>query len=244
VVVVNETAARQYWPNESPLGQRIKVNMWSPDSAVEVVGVIGDVHHSGLDAEVRPMIYYPASQIPAGSGTVVLRTSAEPAALAPLLRSALREQDPQVPAGEIATMDTYLARSTSDRRFPMTLLTVFAGLAVVLAGIGIYGVLSYAVTQRTREIGIRVALGAGPEQVLVMVLRAGLGLTLLGVVLGVAGSAIATRALSHLLFGVMPTDPVTFVSVTALLVGIAFLATYLPARRAARVEPMVALRTE
>jgi putative ABC transport system permease protein len=244
VVVINETAARQYWPNESPMGQRIKVNMWSPDSAVEVVGVIGDVHHSGLDAEVRPMIYYPMSQIPAGSGTVVLRATAEPAALTPLLRSALREQDPQVPAGEIATMDSYLTRSTADRRFPMTLLTVFAGLAVILAGIGIYGVLSYAVTQRTREIGIRVALGAGPEQVLVMVLRAGLGLTLLGVVLGVAGSAIATRALSHLLFGVMPTDPITFVSVTALLVSIALLATYLPARRAARVEPMVALRTE
>jgi putative ABC transport system permease protein len=244
VVLINETAARQIWPGEDPVGQRVKVSMWSPDTAVQIVGVVGDVRHSGLDGDIRPMVYYPTSQIPMGSGTLVLRATGAPAALSAMMRSTLRELDPELPAGEVATMETYLARSMADRRFPMILLTAFAAIAVALAGIGIYSVLSYAVSQRTREIGVRLALGAGPADVLGMVLRAGLSLILAGVLLGALGGAIAARALRSLLFEVVPTDPVTFAVVTALLVAIALLATYLPARRAVRVDPMVALRAE
>jgi predicted permease len=245
VVVVNETLARQQFANEEPVGQRLKIGWGHPDSAVAIVGVVADARYHGFDGDVKPMIYYAQAQEPSADMNLVFRTAdANPLGSAALIRAAVREMDANLPVGDVETIASHLVRSTSDRRYPMFLLSVFAGLALVLAAIGIYGVLSYTVGQRTREIGVRMALGATPGGVLAMVLRGGMGLTLLGIGIGVAGGAFAARALGKLLYGVPPFDPVTFGLVALLLAAVAGLATLLPARRATRVDPLVALRSE
>jgi putative ABC transport system permease protein len=244
VVLINEKMARQFWPNTEALGQRLKIDMWKPDDVVEVIGIVGDLHPNTLDDEIRPMIYYPLSQEPQRSLTVVIRHASGVNGLGAQVRAAVREIDRGVPLTDVATMNARLNESMSDRRYPMMLLAGFAALAVILASVGIYGVLSYTVGQRTREIGVRMALGARGGDVLRMVLGGGIRLTLIGVVLGAVGAAIAGRALGKLLYGITPTDPVTFAAVALLLTAIAAIACYLPARRATRVDPMVALRAE
>jgi putative ABC transport system permease protein len=244
VVLINQTMARQFWPGKDAIGQRLKIDMWKPDDVVEIIGVVGDLHPNTLDDDIRPMIYYPLSQEPSRSLALVIRHPSGADGLAAQVRAAVREVDRGVPLTDVATMNTRLNQSMSDRRYPMTLLAGFAALAVILASVGIYGVLSYIVGQRTREIGVRMALGARGGDVLRMVLGNGLRLTLLGVVLGGLGAALAGRALGKLLYGITPTDPVTFAAVSLLLTAIAAIACYLPARRATRVDPMIALRAE
>jgi putative ABC transport system permease protein len=244
VVVVSELLAKKIWPNGDAIGQRIKVYYGRPDDTLEVVGIVGDVRHSGLDEEVYQTIYYPASQYNYGALTYVIRTAGPPANAAPAVRAALHELDPNVPAEDVGTMDHWVTRSMSDRRDPMLVLTIFAALAVTIAAVGVYAVLSFGVSQRTREIGVRMALGAQPREVLSMVLGGGMRLTLIGITLGVIGGAIATRALDKLLFHVQPTDPLTIGAVALLLGIVALVAMYVPARRAARVDPVVALRSE
>ena len=244
VAVVNELLAKRTWPGEDPIGRRVKVAWTHADAEVTIVGVVGDIRDRALDAEVRPTLYYSLDQEPASEMNVVLRTTAAPAALAGELRSAVRALDPQVPLGTVTTMDETVAASTLNRRFPMQLLALFAALAVALAAVGIYGVLAYTVRLRTREIGVRLALGARPEAVVRMIVGSGLGFLLAGVGVGVAGALAATSALRSLLFGIGPLDPPTFMAVAALLVGIALLASWLAARRAAKVDPVVALRSE
>src|SRR5512146_1403705 len=224
VVVVNDAMARQFWPGDDPLGARLQVNWNDATAHPEIVGVVGDVRTSALDAEIHPMIYYVEAQAPTGELTLVVRHSGDAAALVSAVRSAVRDLDRDVPLTDVASMSTRLTRSMADRRYPMLLLSGFAVLAVLLAAVGQYGLLSYAVSRRTQENGVR--------------------LTLLGVAIGAAASALAARALGHLLYGIGPTDPVTFVAVAVLLVAVALVASYVPAARATRVDPVVALRTE
>jgi len=244
VIVINETMARQFWPGADPVGARVQVNWTHPDQHPEIVGVVGDVRGSALDADVRPTIYFAYAQEPTGSMTLVVRHSGEPGPLVGAVRSIVRDLDRDVPLTDVATMATRLTRSMSDRRYPMLLLSGFAVLAMLLAAIGLYGLLSYVVSRRTREIGVRMALGADQPTVLRMVLRDGVRLTLIGVVAGAIASVAAARALGHLLYGVGPTDPLTFAAVGLLLVVVATIASYLPAARATRVDPVEALRTE
>jgi putative ABC transport system permease protein len=244
VIVVNQKMARQYWTNGQAVGSRMKVSWTHPDATPEIIGVVGDVRTSALDADLRPMIYYVEAQDPTASLTLAIRHSGDPGLLVTAVRAAVRDLDHDVPLTDIASMTTRLARSMSDRRYPMLLLSGFAALAVVLAAVGLYGLLSYVVSRRTREIGVRMALGADRSKVLGLVLRDGVRLTLVGAVIGVVASGVAARALGHLLYGVGPTDPLTFAVVGLLLVAVALVASYLPAARATRVDPVEALRTE
>ncbi len=244
VVVINEKMARQFWLGADPLGARLQVNWTNPTAHPEIVGVVGDVRTSSLDADVRAMIYYPLAQAPTGSMTLAIRHSGDPGPVVAAVRAAVRDLDHDVPLTDVATMATRLARSMSDRRYPMLLLSGFAALAMLLAAIGLYGLLSYVVSRRTREIGVRMALGANRAAVLRLVLRDGVRLTLIGAAVGAVASSVAARALGHLLYGVGPTDPLTFAAVGLLLVSVALVASYLPAARATRVDPVEALRTE
>jgi predicted permease len=244
VVLITDALARKIWPGEDPVGQHIKVHYAKPDDILEVVGVVGDVHHAGLDADVRETIYYPATQYNYGSLNITLRTAGAPQALIPAVRAVVHDLDANIPAEDLATMSHWVTRSMADRRDPMFLLTIFAALAVTIAAVGVYAVLSFGVSQRTREIGVRMALGAQPRAVLALVLGGGLRLTLAGVALGTLAGMLGARAIEKLLFQVTPGDPIVLTGVAALLVVIALLAMYFPARRAARVDPVVALRTE
>ena len=244
VVVINQTMARLHWPGQSPIGQRVQVAWTEPNAQPEIVGVVGDVHGRTLDSDLRPMIYYPLEQSPSGSMTLVTRRAGNPAPLVTAVSATVHRMDPALPVTGVATMSSLMAESMSDRRYPMLLLAVFSALAVVLAGVGIYGVLAYTVAQRVREIGVRMALGARAADVLRLVIGGGLRPTLLGIVIGGVGGALGARALGSLLYQVAPTDPVTLVGVAVLFVGIALVAMYLPAARATRVDPLVTLRSE
>jgi putative ABC transport system permease protein len=248
VVVINETFARKHLPGLNPLGQRLYVS----DVWCEVVGVVGDVK-SYLDQPSEPSTYVPASQATYGTSalfegwfprTVVVRASVNPLSLSRAVREAIANVDPTVPTGKFRSMEQVLSRSLALRSFMRLLLSVFAGLALLLASVGIYGVISYGVSQRTREIGVRMALGARPADVLRLILAEGLKLVLVGVALGIAAALALTRLLANLLYGVSRADPAIFLSVTALLVTVSLAACFIPARRAMRVDPMVALRYE
>ncbi len=240
VVLANESFVRKYFPGEDPLGKRIG----QPERWREIVGIVGNVRNFGLDREEPPAVYLPHPQTPIRAMTLVLRTAADPTALTSSVRGIVREIDDAVALGSVTSMEAVIARSLTDRRWTMTLLGAFAGLAMLLAAIGLYGVMAYSVAQRTQEIGIRVALGAQRGDVLRMVLRDGMKLWTVGVALGVASAFVATRWLGSLLFGIGAMDPLTFTVAPALLAGVAVLATIIPARRAMRVDPMVALRYE
>ena len=244
VIVINETMARQLFPTEDPVGARLHVSWSDPKASPEIIGVVGDVRASALDAAINPMIYYAEAQVPVRGMTLAIRYSGDPGPLVRSVRAAVHELDHDVPVTDVATMTTRLNRSMADRRYPMLLLSGFAVLAVLLAAVGLYGLLSYVVSRRTREIGVRMALGADRFAVLRMVLGDGVRLTLIGAVAGAVASVAAGRALGHLLYGVGATDPITFAAVGLLLVGVATLASYIPAARATRVDPVVALRTE
>ena len=246
VVLISETFTRRVWPNEDPLGKRIQMGGFGPTGGPwrSIAGVVGDVRHQGLDAPSTMQIYLPQSQWLDSSTILAVRAKGDPGSLAGAVRNAVWSVDKNQPISNVATMDRVIATSMAQRRFAMTLFSIFAGLALVLAAVGLYGVLAHSVSTRTNEIGVRIALGAQGSDILRLVVNQGLFLTALGIAIGLAGAAGLTRFLQSQLFGVAPTDPVTFAAVPALLAAVALLACYVPARRATRVDPMVALRYE
>ena len=249
VAIVNETMAREYWPNGDAVGRRFKLGDPTDDTPWRtIVGVVGDVRQMGIDVPVKSEMYLPYGQVPLYDFYVprdlVLRTNGDPLSLTGAVRQAVRAADPDQPISNVATMEAVLGTETSQRRLGMILLTAFAVLALLLASLGIYGVLAYFVAQHRNEIGVRLALGASPTKILLLVLRKGMKLTLLGVAIGMAASFALTRLMTSLLFGVKAADPVTFAAVPVLLAAVAFLACWIPARRAAKVDPVVALRYE
>ena len=245
VVLLSEAAVTRFFPGEDPLGKHITVG-WrrDPPAGGEVVGIVGDIKELGLGHENAPEVYLPSSQLPFPSMDIVLRTSVSPLSLAPSVEATVHGLDPELPVSRMRTLEDVVARSISEPRFYMLLLGAFAGIALFLAALGIFGVMSYAVVQRSREIGIRVALGALPGDVLRSVLREALLLSGSGVALGVIGAMALSQVLRRLLFDLSPTDPGTLGAMAALLSAVALLASYLPARRATRVDPLVALRSE
>ncbi len=238
--IINETMARLYFPNEDPTGKRLRI-LWSP--WLTVVGVVGDVRHMGLNTPPNPEIYLSQLQEPQGSMAVMARTSGDPLQLAAAAREQMKAMDKDLPV-TITTMDQIFANSLAGQRFNTSLLGVFAAVALLLAMIGVFGVINYSVSQRTHEIGIRLALGAQRRDVFKLVVGQGLLLALVGVVVGTVGAVALTRLIEGMLYGVSPTDGPTFVVVSLIVTTVAFLACYLPARRATRVDPLVALRYE
>jgi putative ABC transport system permease protein len=240
VVIINQTLARKFFPDEDPVGRRLLY-----DGPVEIVGVVGDVKYRGLGDEVAPAIYLSLQQSPFFGVYVAARAGvADPLSLTSAIRTDLNELDNDLPIADVSTLERLVYESVGEVRLRTVLITAFAALAVLLAGVGIYGVMSYMVTQRTHEIGVRLALGAQTRDVLRLVIRQGMKVTLIGVALGLAAAFALTRLLESLLFNVSTTDPATFAVITLLLAAIALLACYVPARRATKVDPMVALRYE
>jgi putative ABC transport system permease protein len=247
VVIVNEEAARRYWPGQNAIGQQLHlgVRLAEARSGMKtIVGVVGDVKYGALDAVASPEVYVPHAQHPVDSMTMVVRTTGDPVAFVPLARADLASIDRELPLAGVRTMGEVVGRSVAERRFTMLLLASFATVAVLLAAIGVYGVLAYAVSQRTQEIGVRLAIGAAPGDVVRLFLREGVALAVVGLLVGLGGAVAGARALTVLLFGVTTTDPLTFGSVAGTLAIVALLASYVPARRAARVDPMDALRID
>jgi putative ABC transport system permease protein len=249
VAIINETMARQYWPGEDVVGKRFKIgDPDSPEPWRTVVGVVADVRQMGMDSPVKAEMYLPYRQMTTHSffapRDLVVRTSVDPMSIVAAARREIHAVDPNQPVSNIRTMETVLEDEIGQRRLAMTLAAVFAGLALLLATLGIYGVLSYFVVQHTREIGVRLALGARRRNVLGLVMKKGMTLALIGVAIGLVAAFALTRLMSSLLYEVRATDPITFVAVAAMLTVVALLACYIPARRAMKVDPMVALRCE
>ncbi len=245
VVIVDENMASTYWPNADPIGKRLKFGGPGSDSPwMTVVGVVANVKHYALDTDSRVALYTPHLQSGAGSLSVAARTTADPLGMAAAVTREARALDPNLPLYDVKTMEQWLSESLARRRFAMLMLGLFAVVAMLLAGVGIYGVMSYTVEQRVREIGIRVALGAQTRDVLRLVVRQGMSLTGIGVALGLTAAIAATRVMASLLFGVRATDPLTFVLIALLLAIVALAACWIPAWRATKVDPMVALRCE
>jgi predicted permease len=246
VVVISETMARRYWPNEDPIGKRIGTGrIQRPEDWTQVVGVVKDVRQFELTADSKPQMYLPYRQrgfFP--SEDLVVKTDVDPASMASTVRSAVWEIDKDQPVSNIRTMEEILVGSIARQRFSMLLLAIFAAVALILAAVGIYGVMSYSVAQRTHEIGIRMALGAQTGAVLKLAVSYGLKLVVAGIVIGLIAAFALTRVMSTLLFGVTATDPTTFALISLLLIGVAAIASYIPARRATKVDPIIALRYE
>jgi putative ABC transport system permease protein len=243
VVIISETMARQFWPGESPLGKQLTPSFHLQQGPREVIGVVGDVK-AGLDTDLTAVMYMSYKQAPRPYMTIVARTASDPQNLIPAISKAVYEVDREQALWNVRTMEQVMTASVSGRRFNMTLLMIFAGLALLLAAVGVYGVMNYSVTLRRRELGIRLALGAQPGDVLRLVLGQGLSLTLIGVGAGLAAAYALTRLMESLLYGISATDFLTFFSVSAVLLIVGLLASYLPARRATKVDPMIALRSE
>jgi predicted permease len=248
VAVINETMAREYWSGEDPLGKRFKLgDPWENVPWITVVGIVGDVRQMGVDQPVKAEMYLPHRQ-PANNfyapRDLVVRTSLEPMSLSGAIRHEIQQVDPEQPVGNIRLLDDVLEEQTLARRLGMTLLTIFAGLALMLALLGVYGVLAYFVAQHTPEIGVRIALGAQQRDILGLILRRGMSLVGAGVAIGVGVSLVLTRLMAGLLYGVGAADPKTFASLALVVIAAALMACYLPARRASRVDPVVALREE
>lgn len=244
VVIINKTFADKYFGGRNPLGQKIIIDMKDKNLPDEIIGIVGDVHESSLASAPDPVSYWPYPELPYSVMTVVVRTATPPPSMVPAIRQTLQQIDKDQPMAKIATMDQLVSDSVASSRFTLLLLSAFAGLALVLACIGIYGVMAYSVAQRTHEIGIRLALGAQRRDVLRLVLGQGARLVLIGVGIGLAAALILTRLMTTLLYRVSASDPLTFAAVAILLTFIALLACYIPARRAMKVDPMVALRHE
>src|SRR3989449_935750 len=256
VAVVNDAFARKYWPapssvegpNESPLGKRVQFQQ-ETTNRYEIVGVVGNVKHRALDGTEKPELYVPIFQ-PLFEGfrmppmDLVVRTASDPVLFAPALREIVTALDRDQPISDIRTMDQRIGQSLASRRFNMLLLGLFAALALVLAAVGIYGVVAYTVTERTHEIGVRLALGAQPRDVLAMLVGQGMTLAAAGAAIGIVIAVALTRVMAGLLFGISPTDPATFGVITGVLALVALVACYLPARRANGVNPVTALRNE
>jgi len=244
--IINETLAKQYFPGADPVGRRLKIggperpnNTWNT-----IVGVVGDINYSGLDAPPEPVVYYPFRQNTTNNQYVVIRTAMNPQSLELAVRAVVADLDKDLPIVNLRTMDELMTEAVAPPRFRTILVSMFAVVGLLLAAIGIYGVMAYAVTERTHELGVRIALGADRGDVLRIVLGEAAWLAACGVGLGVVGALGATRLIQTLLFGVTPTDALTFAAIAVLLTATALVASYIPARRATRVDPMVALRYE
>jgi putative ABC transport system permease protein len=248
VAIIDQHLANRLFNDTDPIGKRIIRSgdpvLQVPDSVVQVVGVAADVKDEDLDAPAADDIYFPYKQSPIRWEYLEVRSGSDSAALLPSIRNAIASVDPDQPIEDVATMQQRLDESLGPRRFSMTLLVAFSAIALVLAAIGLYGVVSYAVAQRTREFGLRVALGASPEQVTKLVLRRGLFLAGVGAAIGVVLALAASRVMKAMLFGVSTADPLAFAAAVTVLISVALLAIYIPARRATKVDPMVALRYE
>jgi putative ABC transport system permease protein len=242
VVIVNERAARKLFGDRNPIGQRIQISNDPVMPSQEIVGVVADTKQYGRDADNTSQIYQPYLQRPWGSMTLIIRTTGNPLKSANAVRREVHALDKDQPVADIQTMEEIVSRSVGDRRFSMLLLTVFAGLAMVLAAVGTYGVMAYTVVQRTHEIGIRMAIGARAGDILFLVVREGAALAGTGVVVGAVAALALTRVLKSQLYQVSATDPLVFSGVVALLLGVAMLASLIPALRASAVDPIRALR--
>jgi putative ABC transport system permease protein len=247
VVVINEAFARTYWPNENPVGQRIKLRTAGDRGSLTwntVVGVIADARTESLADASAPRMYMSLYQRTAKDWAIFVRGQLDTAAIPVQLRAQVQSVDPELPVFGARTLSDVFSASLAERRFSMEIVGLFALTALLLAALGIYGVISYIVSERTHEIGIRLALGAQRHRILQMILSQGLGLAIAGAAIGLVGAVIVAHLMAGVLYGVRPTDPVTFVSVALLLIAVALLACYIPARRAIRVDPLVALRYE
>jgi len=257
VVVINEAMARAYWPQSDPLSDQVILGrgagpLWE-EGARQVIGVVGDVHQSGLNWDQQPTVYIPWAQQPDArsahlleemSITWIVRTRGAPEATVTSLRTALRRATGDLPVGRVRTMADIVAQSTARGDFDTWLLTAFGGAALLLAAVGLYGLVAYVGQQRTRELGIRAALGADARMLRNMILRQGLMLAALGILIGTALAHALTRVLTSMLFGVTPHDPTATIAVSLLLIGVALAASWIPARRASRIDPVVTLRCE
>ena len=248
VIIITETFARQYFPNEDPIGKRVKPGISSiedEDSTMrEIIGVVGDVRNRNLATEARAAYYVPHTQVPFSQMVAVIKTNSEPRAFLPVVTKVVSGMDQDIPLFGVKSMEEYLSASVAAPRFGTTLLTIFAAVALILTIVGLYGVMSYSVAQRTNEIGIRVALGAQSRDVLLMIVKHGSKMILIGLGIGLAAAFAVTRLIASLLFGVTAKDPYTFAAVAVLLAIVALLACYIPAWRATKVDPMEALRCE
>ena len=247
VTVVDETLANRYWPDQDPIGKRIAAFFDSRNNQLNwrtIVGVVKNVKRYGLDGKIKEQYYFPQSQSPRRDMFLLVRSASDPTALASSIRDGIHSVDKDQPIFRVMTMEQVVSNSVAQRRFSMLLLVIFSAVALLLAAVGIYGVMSYSVTQRSHEIGIRMALGARQGDVLKMVVRQGMKITLIGVGIGLVGAFLATQVMSSLLFGVGARDPLTFVAIPVILAGVALGACFVPARRATKVDPMIALRYE
>lgn len=244
VVIVNEAFVRKNLPGQNPIGKRVTIHMKDDPVPTEIIGVVGDHKHMGLDTEIEPMSYWPHAELAFSRMTLIARTRGDAASFAPAARNVIAGIDPDQPVGNVATLEELLAKSIARSRFNTTLLLVFAGVALVMAAVGIYGVMSYSVVQRTHEIGVRMALGAQRGHVVKLVVSHGVVLGLIGVGVGLAASFGLTQLLASMLFEVPPTDAITFAAVAFGLFTVTLVACLIPARRALRVDPLIALRYE
>jgi len=244
VAIVDEAFVKKHFPEEDPIGQGIHIGN-GVDGYFDVIGVVGSAHYGGLDANADPTMYVPMAQDDFSTMWILAHVKAgDPAQLAATARQAVRDLDSGLPAYSITPLATVVSDSVAQRRFSMLLLVLFAAVALFLAAVGLYGVVAYTVSQRTREIGLRMAIGAEPGHVLSMIIGGGMKLVLIGVAIGVAGALAFSRFVQTLLFNVTPSDPTSYVLTAALLIVVAAIACYVPARRAMRVDPLVALRDE
>jgi putative ABC transport system permease protein len=242
VAIISQTAARRYWPDTDPVGRQLRFD--EGESPFTIVGVTGDVRQLGLREDPPALVYFPYTQFPLPFMTLAARSPLSDAAVATALIDVLQQVDAELPVPNVQTLASLIDRSLADARFRTFVFGVLAMVALALAAVGVYGLVSYSVSQQTREIGIRVALGASPRQVLRTIVLGGALLALAGVAVGLVGALFVVRSLASFLFGVGTTDPTVFISVSLVLLAVATLASYLPARRALRVDPMTALRTE
>jgi putative ABC transport system permease protein len=244
VAIINDLMAQRVWPRENPIGQRIMVTWERQKQPMEIVGVVGGFRHNGLESEARPEMFMPLAQVPFGSMTFVVQTSAEPAAVVSPLKRRIWDVDPTLVVYDAATLDELVSQSLAPRRFVMQIVSSLSSLAFLLAAIGIYGMLSFSTAQRTGEIGLRLAMGASTNTIMRMVIREGMMLAAAGVAIGLAAALAMRQGIVALLYGVSPADPLTLVGTTALLLVVALVACYLPARRATSVDPLAALRAQ
>jgi putative ABC transport system permease protein len=248
VALINEEMWRRHWPNQDPVGRTFRLGAGPPvgtdSTSIEIVGVVGDVRHEGFDSPPRPEAFFAQAQAGFGSMTYFVRTAARPAPMIETVKQEIWALAPLQTFYRTATVDELVSRTLAPRRFVLVLLGAFAAMALVMAAVGIYGVMSYAVNRRTHEVGIRMALGADHRSVLRMVVGQGMALTMAGVAVGLVAAFAGTRLMTSLLFNVPPRDTIAFSLGVAVLAGAAFLASYVPARRATRVDPMEALRSE
>jgi putative ABC transport system permease protein len=244
VILINDALAKTYFGAEDPIGRRLDVEMFDKPTPAEIIGIVGNVRYESLTDESPPAVYFPHPDLTYSFMTLVIRTDGEPSAIAPAVQREVRALEPDQPVSDVRTMNQVMSEWVARSRFNTLLLGLFAGLATLLSAVGIFGVMNYSVALRTREIGLRLAVGAQPRQVLLLILKQGFWLTIAGVVLGLAAAFALTRLLSGLLFGVAAVDVTTFATISLLLVIVSLLACYLPARRAMRIDPLSALRYE